>query len=141
MSAAKAAMSSGDPGSAIMDITQLTPENAKRPDMRKIEQLAQKQQHEAVERQAAQDRENAIRSRKDFADQAERQYLLQGMDVHLEARGRDADTLYLKFVLLGRPDVYQFSTDSDLQAKLRELGFKKAIFTDGYDETWTVNIN
>src|ERR1017187_9865714 len=112
MAEAKSSLASGDPATAIMDIAQLTPENSERPEVRKIEKLAQKQQEEVVKRQALEDHQSGITLRKEFVDQMERQYLQDGMDVHLEARGRDADTLYMKFVLIGRPDVYQFSSNS-----------------------------
>jgi hypothetical protein len=82
----------------------------------------------------------AIEKRQAFAETTEHVYLSLGRDVHMAARGPEADTLYMKYVLLGRPDAYQFSTDHELMGNLKNLGFRKAILTDGYETTYTIQI-
>jgi hypothetical protein len=39
---------------------------------------------------------------------------------------------------MSRPMVYQLINDELVMGKFREFGFKKAIFTDGYFNTWTI---
>lgn len=86
------------------------------------------------------DRISLIDKRMAFTNTTESTYLLRGMDVHLEVRGANADTFYMKYALLGRPDVYQFINNQHLMANMKQMGFKRAILTDGYDKTWNLDL-
>ena len=76
-------------------------------------------------------------ARQYYSDELEKVYLSKGMDVEVSVSGTDNTTIKLKYVLMSRPLVYQMTNDSSVTGKLRELGFKKIIFTDGYRNTWT----
>ena len=38
------------------------------------------------------------------------------------------------------PLVYKFQNEMKINDQARVFGFKKIIYTDGYDETWTVDL-
>lgn len=79
--------------------------------------------------------------RQDYADQLERNYLDKGMDVYVRLSGKRKDTISIKYVLLSRPAVYKIQKDGQLLDEMRQLGFKKAIFADGMDTTYTFNLS
>ena len=63
--------------------------------------------------------------------------LKQFHDMYVRTSGPGNTTITFRYVLMSRPMVYNLVNDAGFMAKLRSLGFKKAVFTDGYDETWT----
>lgn len=75
-----------------------------------------------------------------YAQQVERNMLESGMDFTVETQGDRHSTLYMKFVLMGRPMVYKFVNDHDFLATLLGLGFKKVIMSDGYDSVWRYRV-
>jgi hypothetical protein len=81
-----------------------------------------------------------IVQRQNFVDAYERQLLDQGMDVYVSALGKTKQTLKVKWVLVSRPLVYKMINNPDFVSKLRELGFKKLIMTDGYNDTWSIDL-
>ena len=83
----------------------------------------------------------AIGARQMLAELVERNYLDKGMDVSIELRRPDKTEIRMKYVLFSRPLVHQLTRDSSFVAGLREAGFKKIVFTDGYDQTWSVDID
>lgn len=78
--------------------------------------------------------------RRAFAEVTENAYLASGKDVHISVAGKDATTIIMKYVLIDRPSVYQFNNNAELIGNLKDLGFRKAILTDGYDHSWTVDL-
>ena len=66
----------------------------------------------------------------------EDRYLKAGQDFTIRTRGKNATTLYIRWVLIGRPFVYNAINDQNIMGQWRLLGFKTVIFTDGYDHTW-----
>lgn len=76
-------------------------------------------------------------ARQAFAEQMEGKYLQKGLDVHVSVHGKKKTTLQLKYVLMSRPTVYQLVNDESFETMVRGMGFKKVVFTDGYDSTWT----
>lgn len=81
-----------------------------------------------------------IKARKNFAPRLERTYLDKRMDVTVTTLGQNATTLKVKWILASRVDAYEIGNDAEFLQLLRELGFKKFIITDGYDETWYWNL-
>jgi hypothetical protein len=79
--------------------------------------------------------------RKSFADQLETNYLDKGMDVTVSVSGPNNTTIKMKYVLMSRPMVHKLINDSGVISTFRSQGFKKAIFTDGYNDTWTYDID
>ncbi len=62
------------------------------------------------------------------------------MDVKVSASGLKKDQLRLKYVLMSQPLVYKFQNEMKISDQAAVFGFKKVIYTDGYDETWTVDL-
>jgi hypothetical protein len=67
-------------------------------------------------------------------------FVKNGMDVKISATGAKKDVLRLKFVLMSQPLVYKFQNELKIPEQARSFGFKKVIYTDGYNETWTVDL-
>jgi hypothetical protein len=112
-----------------------------------LQKLAVHQKRLAVEQnriaKVAEDKltREGIPGRQKYVEELEVEYLKKGYDVHLSAIGPLKTTFQFKYVLVSRPLVYQLSQPDSLLNALRSRGFKKAIFTDGYDSTWTLDIN
>lgn len=81
-----------------------------------------------------------IERRKAFIRQLESGMLEQGHDFYLSLRGKEQDQLHIKYILMSRPAVYQLANDDDLKSALYDLGFTKIIATDGYNDTWTIDL-
>jgi hypothetical protein len=77
-----------------------------------------------------------ISARKSYAAEMEDKYLRAGQDFTIRTQGQDATTLYMRWVLIGRPFVYNAINDKKIMSTWRLLGFRTVIFTDGYDHTW-----
>lgn len=103
-----------------------------------------------------------LEERSSFAQDYENNLLGQGLDATVRAQGVGRKTLYISMPLMSRPLVYQIMhpdaqakadlaqghiwksiTDdrTDLLAVWKDKGFTRAIFSDGYDQTWTVNLD
>lgn len=70
----------------------------------------------------------------------EQNMLEKNFDVYASVEGKKFETLKIKYILMSRPTVYQLSKDSTFINNLKEMGFKKVIFTDGYNDTWTLTL-
>jgi hypothetical protein len=75
-----------------------------------------------------------------YASTAEEIFVKNGMDVKVTASGTRKDQLRLKYVLMSQPLVYKFQNEMKINDQARVFGFKKIIYTDGYDESWTVDL-
>ena len=62
------------------------------------------------------------------------------MDISVTTMGDRHSTLYMKYVLMSRPTVYNMINDHELLATLRGFGFKTVIFSDGFDSVWQYSI-
>lgn len=91
-------------------------------------------QDRAVQKKAA------IKERADFVDRYENALLSKGMDVVVTASGSEKTTFKMKYVLINRPFVYNLANDGTTLETLHHKGFTKAIYTDGYDKTWTFDL-
>jgi len=78
-----------------------------------------------------------IDAARDFEDNA----LDKGMDMHVNVSGKNKDIITFRYVLISRPLVHKLGKDGELINRLRDLEFKKAIFTDGYDSSWTFDFS
>jgi hypothetical protein len=82
-----------------------------------------------------------LAKRKAYIVTHERVMLDEGFDFYLSLRGKKQDELVVKYVLISRVWVHQFRQKYPAFFQgLRDLGFRKAHFTDGYDETWTFDL-
>lgn len=79
-----------------------------------------------------------LEKRRRAADILETTFLDAGRDVYVRSEGKELRTLRVKYILMSRPLVYKFQQDHKTRETLRDLGFTKLIFTDGYRDTWTM---
>lgn len=80
--------------------------------------------------------------RKQFAEELEQNMLAQGDDVSIAAVGPNSETLRIRWVLIDRPFVYKFINQSTVQVQMiKAAGFKKLILTDGYDKSWSYDVD
>ena len=79
--------------------------------------------------------------RASFARRLETTYLDKGMDVTVSVSGANNTVIKLKYVLMSRPLVHNLVKDGDVISTFRSQRFKKAIFTDGYSNTWTYDVD
>lgn len=75
-----------------------------------------------------------------YASKLEQIFVEHGMDVTVRAYGANKDRLSLKYVLMSKPLVYKFENEMKFSEQARMFNFKKIIYTDGYDSTWTENL-
>ena len=81
--------------------------------------------------------------RKQASAALERFMLGRGVDTYISVSGKDNTTLTVKYVLMSRPAVYQLVNDQNergFMPMVRDLGFRKLVFTDGFKDTWTVDV-
>ena len=100
----------------------------------------QEQGRAAEERAEKQRIANDFGSRIGYASTAEANFLKSGMDISVTTMGDRHSTLYMKYVLMSRPTVYNMINDHELLATLRGFGFKTVIFSDGFDSVWQYSI-
>lgn len=81
-----------------------------------------------------------LANRQNYARALENQMLSKGMSVDVVAKGKENTTLHVKYVLVSKALVYKFNHNADLMAEIRLMGFTKVVLTDGYDETWTLDL-
>lgn len=75
-----------------------------------------------------------------YASASEEIFVSNGMDVDVAASGAKNEQLRIKYVLMSEPLVYKFQNEMKIQDQARVFGFKKIMYTDGYDENWTVDL-
>ncbi|MBP6750369.1 MAG: hypothetical protein KA144_12070 [Xanthomonadaceae bacterium] len=75
-----------------------------------------------------------------YASASEEIFVKSGMDVNVSATGKKKEQLRLKYVLMSQPLVYKFQNELKLPEQARALGFKKIIYSDGYNESWNVDL-
>jgi hypothetical protein len=78
--------------------------------------------------------------RESYARTTENKMLQEGHDMTVRAEGPYKETLRLTYVLINRPFVYQLINDPEFMMNLRGLGFRRVIFTDGYDAVWSCDV-
>lgn len=78
--------------------------------------------------------------RKEFIQQKEKEMLDQGHDFYLSLKGKKQDQLEIKYVLMSRPTVHQLASNSEFLTQLKIIGFTKIHCTDGYNESWAIDI-
>jgi len=78
--------------------------------------------------------------REAHASALEEVFISTGMDARVSAIGSNKSTLRIKFVLMSQPLVYKLQQEGLVSLRAKELDFKKVIYTDGYDNSWTVDL-
>lgn len=82
----------------------------------------------------------AIANRKLFAKNYEQQLLSKGMDVYATVHGKENTTLKIKWILVSRPLVHKMINEGGTVDNLKNMGFTKLVMTDGYDDTWNIDL-
>ncbi|MEI6125055.1 MAG: SH3 domain-containing protein [Pseudomonadota bacterium] len=91
-------------------------------------------------KQLSENEKKRIEARKLFAKQYENTLLDKGLDFYATTEGEDNTTFKLKYALMTRPLAHQMSKETDFLSTLKSLGFRTAILTDGYNETWSIDL-
>jgi hypothetical protein len=78
--------------------------------------------------------------RENIANELEKRYLSNGMDVRITLSGPEKTIMRMEYVLMSRPLIYKITNETDFLQNLKTLGFKKVIFTDGYYHSWTYTL-
>jgi hypothetical protein len=108
--------------------------------------LAMKEAQEAYrqnkEREAEQKRIEQARIklgpalRKNFAQKYENGLLDDGMDARVTTSGKGNVILNIQYIMVNKVWAYKLNKDEAFNRSLGEMGFKKVVLTDGYDENW-----
>lgn len=86
-------------------------------------------------------RADNVSGRRSFAGSYEREMLRKGMSVTITTEGEKSSVLKVKFVLMSKALAFNMKENDKFTDQLRELGFRKLIMTDGYNASWSVNLN
>jgi hypothetical protein len=62
------------------------------------------------------------------------------MDAHISTSGAKSTTLVIRFVLVGRPFVYNLMNETQFLENAKNAGFTNTHFTNGYDYDGTYDI-
>jgi hypothetical protein len=102
--------------------------------------LLRRREAEGERAMAAYIAKEATENRKDDAAAIERLLLEHGMDAAVTASGPGTTTLTIRYKLMSRPLVNKVLNDTDFLANRRAEGFRRAIFTDGYERSWLFDL-
>lgn len=102
---------------------------------------AQKTKNRFLEDAAKQAAIDGPKLRKEFAAEAQHEFLMKGMDATFAAEGPSATTLHFRYVLAGAPLAEQLKTDGTFIARCQSAGFKKLILDDKFGKTWTFTLS
>lgn len=75
-----------------------------------------------------------------YASATEEIFMKSGLNIDVSVRGTKKEQLHLKYALMSQPLVYKFQNEVKIPEQARVFGFKKITYTDGYDETWNVDL-
>lgn len=81
-----------------------------------------------------------VAQRERRASEIEATMLESGIDWSVTLRGKYKDQMRIEWILLGRVAVHQMTKDGELIAGLQKIGFKRVVFTDGYYESYTYDL-
>lgn len=76
--------------------------------------------------------------RKKFASKLEYNFLDNNLNIEVTTQGKAHTQLKLKYALMSKVFVHQ-TLKTDFAENTKKLGFKKIIFTDGYNDTWELD--
>jgi len=85
-------------------------------------------------------REALAAVRTGLAGKLEVAFLSSGMDVSVKLSGEDETTIRLVYVLWSRPLIFKLLSEGDFRQNLRNAGFRKLIFDDKYENTWSFDL-
>jgi hypothetical protein len=71
-----------------------------------------------------------------YATELEKSLLDQRLNVTVRTKAAQATTLEIEYVLVNKVWAHEMSKNDDLFTRLRLLGFRRFVITDGYDDSW-----
>src|SRR6266540_30151 len=74
--------------------------------------------------------------RQTWANAIDKAFLEAGLNVQITFGDGLKDRITFSWPLMSRASVYQLNKSSDLLESATKVGFKRATFTDGFDESW-----
>jgi hypothetical protein len=113
--------------------------DAIKPEDKEAKEAARLRKEIAVRRADA-EKVSQMAVRELYAKELERNYLKNGLDVHITLGGTYKTNMTMKFVLFSRPLVYNLVNSDEFMSPVREAGFKKVTFTDGYRDSWSIEV-
>jgi hypothetical protein len=84
--------------------------------------------------------QESVKGRMAYAKELETCFLEKGMDFYITVSGKSKTAITFKWILMSRPLVYQINKDELLLRSLKRRGFKTATFTDGYHQSWEIDL-
>ena len=106
----------------------------------KLQAISKKLEREALNAEAVALGRKLLEQRRSYAATLEDTYLKKGQDFKIRTEGKDATTLRIQWVLIGRPFVYNAINDRELMMRWKLMGFQTVVFSDGYNNTWRQKI-
>jgi hypothetical protein len=79
-------------------------------------------------------------TREVFAKILERKMLDNGLNARISTKGSNKQTLVCEYILMTKVRAANLLNDGNLLLSARDVGFKKLIFTDGLQSSWTYDI-
>jgi hypothetical protein len=86
-------------------------------------------------------RTDNVGGRKSFASTYEKDLLRKGLSATVSTEGDKSSTLKVSYPLMSKALAFNLNENSKFTDQLRELGFRKLIMTDGYNESWSASLN
>lgn len=81
-----------------------------------------------------------IEKRVSAGKEIENIFVKTGMDVYVTLSGKEKDIITMTYLLWSRPLAYKYMNNDSFYSILKNTGFKKAVFDDKYNNTWTYSI-
>lgn len=75
-----------------------------------------------------------------FAKNMERSLLDKGITTDIQAKGNNKQILEYKYALMSKAVVYKLVNESYALETAKKAGFKKIVFTDGFNSSWTYDL-
>jgi hypothetical protein len=82
----------------------------------------------------------ARKRRQEYASKAETIFLDNWQSATVTTSGKDDATLRIEYVLVSKALVYQFLKRDGFVAGCKALGFKRLVFSDGYNQSWSIDL-
>lgn len=76
-----------------------------------------------------------------YAMDVEKRSKDQGINADINAKGDRKQIFEYKFILMNSALAHQIANGGDVMANAKGLGFTKMVFTDGYNGTWSYNLD
>ena len=61
-------------------------------------------------------------------------------NAEIQAKGNNKQTLEYKYVLMSKAVVYKLVNEGNVLETVKEVGFRKLVFTDGFYNSWTYDL-